>query len=231
MPVELKVPEVGESIKEVQIGKWFKGPGERVAKDDNVVEIESDKATVDLPAPAAGTIGQVLKQAGETAAVGEVIGYLLAADEAAVAHAASGNNAAPASPAPPAAAAKQPPSSTPANEPPPVPAAGQPQRLETPPFVMPAAARLLAEQGLAAEAVHATGPGGRLLKEDVERHLERAAVEVAGAQAPSPAVPPPLPPAPADAGASRPAAAGRKGRLPARARRRRAAAIAKRNSS
>src|SRR5260221_11722413 len=80
--LELKVPEVGESITEVQIGKWHKGVGERVEKDDPVVELESDKATVDLPAPGAGTVSKVLKQAGQTAAVGEVIGYLAAPNEA-----------------------------------------------------------------------------------------------------------------------------------------------------
>ena len=74
--LELKVPSVGESITEVQIGKWHKSVGQAVEKDENVVELESDKATVDLPAPATGTIAKMLKQSGETAAVGEVIGYV-----------------------------------------------------------------------------------------------------------------------------------------------------------
>src|SRR6476619_1304334 len=76
MSVELKVPEVGESISEVQIGSWLKEEGEHVEKDENLVEIETDKATVELPAPAAGVIAKVLKHNGDTAAVGEVIGYL-----------------------------------------------------------------------------------------------------------------------------------------------------------
>ena len=76
MPIELKVPEVGESITEVQIGTWKKREGEGVAMDDSIVEIESDKATVDLPAPAAGTVTKILKASGEKARVGEVIGYL-----------------------------------------------------------------------------------------------------------------------------------------------------------
>ncbi len=76
MPVELKIPAVGESISEVTIGAWRKGVGERVAQDEEVVELETDKATFDLPAPAAGVITKILKQPGETAAVGEVIGYL-----------------------------------------------------------------------------------------------------------------------------------------------------------
>ena len=74
--LELKVPSVGESITEVQIGKWHKNVGQQVEKDENVVELESDKATVDLPAPAAGTVARMLKKSGEIAAVGEVIGYV-----------------------------------------------------------------------------------------------------------------------------------------------------------
>ncbi len=76
MPVELKVPPIGESITEVQIGEWRKREGEPVEKDENLVEIETDKATVELPAPIAGTVTKMLKKRGETAAVGEVIGYM-----------------------------------------------------------------------------------------------------------------------------------------------------------
>jgi 2-oxoglutarate dehydrogenase E2 component (dihydrolipoamide succinyltransferase) len=76
MPVELKVPEVGESITEVQIGEWRKKVGEHVEKDEALVEIETDKATVEISAPVAGSIAKMLKKNGETAAVGEVIGYM-----------------------------------------------------------------------------------------------------------------------------------------------------------
>lgn len=76
MAVEIKVPEVGESITEVQIGAWHKREGEHVKKDEGVVEIESDKATVEVPAPITGVLAKLLKQSGESAAVGEVIGYL-----------------------------------------------------------------------------------------------------------------------------------------------------------
>jgi 2-oxoglutarate dehydrogenase E2 component (dihydrolipoamide succinyltransferase) len=70
MPLELKVPPVGESITEVQIGAWLKRVGEPVRKDESLVEIESDKATAELPAPADGVITHVQKQRGETAQVG-----------------------------------------------------------------------------------------------------------------------------------------------------------------
>src|SRR5882762_11677011 len=76
MSLELKVPTVGESITEVEIGGWLKKQGEVVQKDEPVVTLESEKATVELPAPEAGTITQVLKQKGEVAKVGEVIAYL-----------------------------------------------------------------------------------------------------------------------------------------------------------
>lgn len=76
MAVELKVPAVGESITEVQIGQWLKGEGQHAEKDENLVEIETDKATVEISAPISGTITQVLKRSGEAAVVGEVIGYM-----------------------------------------------------------------------------------------------------------------------------------------------------------
>jgi 2-oxoglutarate dehydrogenase E2 component (dihydrolipoamide succinyltransferase) len=76
MPIELKVPAMGESITEVEIGSWLKPEGASVAKDENVVTLESDKATVELPSPAAGKITRILKKKGQQAAVGEVIAYL-----------------------------------------------------------------------------------------------------------------------------------------------------------
>ena len=74
MAVELKVPAVGESITEVQIGQWHIGAGQNIEKDENLVEIETDKATVEIVAPVSGTLSKVLKNTGETAVVGEVIG-------------------------------------------------------------------------------------------------------------------------------------------------------------
>ncbi len=76
MTIELKVPAVGESITEVQIGEWRKNEGDIAEKDENLVEIETDKATVELSAPVKGKLAKVLKHSGDTAAVGEVIGYM-----------------------------------------------------------------------------------------------------------------------------------------------------------
>ena len=76
MPVPLKVPNVGESITEVEIGEWLKKSGEFVAENDPVVVIETEKATVELPAPVSGKVTEILKKQGEKAAVGEAIGYM-----------------------------------------------------------------------------------------------------------------------------------------------------------
>ena len=76
MPIEVKVPEVGESISEVQIGEWLKNEGDFVERDDEVVIIETDKATVEVSAPESGTITKILKRPGQTASVHEVIGYI-----------------------------------------------------------------------------------------------------------------------------------------------------------
>ncbi len=154
MPVELKVPAVGESITEVQIAQWRKKVGDRAEKDENLVEIESDKATVELPAPVSGTLTQILKQPGDTAAVGEVIGYM--AEGAAA-------------PSSPTAA----------------PAAGDGKQTIAAPWVMPAAERILAQENIPAASVAATGPGGRVLKEDAQRAVEQRAAERVSIPSPS----------------------------------------------
>jgi 2-oxoglutarate dehydrogenase E2 component (dihydrolipoamide succinyltransferase) len=174
MAVELKVPSVGESITEVFIGTWHKSEGDRVEQDENVVELESEKATFDVPAPAAGVVSRIAKKPGDSAAVGEVIAYIeetASADE----------QKAPKKPGP---KAEQPPRHEQAAAPARADAAADQQRKREPagpveaaeeggPRVMPSASRVLAEHGLRHEQVEATGPGGRVLKEDVIRHVER----------------------------------------------------------
>ncbi|MGO9109152.1 MAG: 2-oxoglutarate dehydrogenase complex dihydrolipoyllysine-residue succinyltransferase [Thermoguttaceae bacterium] len=124
MKHELKVPTVGESIQEVQIGQWLKGEGQWANKDESLVEIESDKATVDVAAPVAGIVVQVLHRQGDVVPVGTLIGYLEEAPrpDAAMKPAAAAASLAPAStaataPQPqavaPAAAPQQPTSAPP----------------------------------------------------------------------------------------------------------------------
>jgi 2-oxoglutarate dehydrogenase E2 component (dihydrolipoamide succinyltransferase) len=168
MAIELKVPEVGESITEVMIGAWKKREGDAVVVDESLVEIESDKATVELPAPAAGAITRILKGSGEKAVVGEVIGYLEPAGVAAARPAAT-----PAAPAPSPSAS----SPTPAG----------------PARVMPAAARVLGEAGVSGATVAGTGPGGRVTKGDALEAVARPAAPRPPAPAPRPTTAPLVP--------------------------------------
>ncbi|HOO16307.1 MAG: 2-oxoglutarate dehydrogenase complex dihydrolipoyllysine-residue succinyltransferase [Phycisphaerae bacterium] len=173
MAVELKIPEAGESITAVQIGRWLKSEGDFVQQDEPLVELESDKASMDLPAPVSGRISKLLKKTGDGARVGETIAVI---DETAVA------------PDKPAAEKPAQPSEARAA------VAATPRA--RPAHVMPAARRVLVERGLQAAEVDPTGPGGRLLKEDVQRHVatapeQAAAVEARAGETPARAAPPP----------------------------------------
>lgn len=187
---ELRVPEVGESITEVVIGQWHKQEGDAVERDEELVELESEKATFEAPAPIAGTLIKILKQPGDSAEVGEVIAYIgpaggsapsggkpaekpqPATEPEAASPNSSGSSQQPdAPPAPPAARDE------PIREPAPDHLGHRdrqfekdPDRVETAARVMPAAARALGEHKISPDDVQATGPGNRMLKEDVERH-------------------------------------------------------------
>lgn len=172
MAIELKVPSVGESITEVQMGEWLKSEGASVKRDEVIAKIETDKVTVDVTAPTDGVLSQIKVKQGQTANVGDVIAYV---EEGAAAAAAS---------AKPAEAPKAAPSAAP-----PPPAAAEDRsksvRPTIPPQgfarVMPSARRALKERGLSPDDVEATGPGGRVLKEDVDRLKDKPA-----AKAPAP---------------------------------------------
>jgi 2-oxoglutarate dehydrogenase E2 component (dihydrolipoamide succinyltransferase) len=162
---ELKVPSVGESIVEVEIGAWLKKEGEAFQADEPLVELITDKATLELPAPFAGTLKKILKAQGETARVGEAIALLEEGK---------------------AEAQVQAPTQA-------------PEEASPEPLAMPAAERLMREAGVSPEEVVGTGLGGRILKEDVERHLEeRKAPPRPAEPAPPLAAPPPSPQAPTD---------------------------------
>jgi 2-oxoglutarate dehydrogenase E2 component (dihydrolipoamide succinyltransferase) len=135
MAVELKVPSLGESVTQAQVGPWLKKEGESVAQDEPVVEVESEKATVVVPAPVAGVLRKVLRQTGETVAVGQALGEIEA-----------GAVAAPEA----AASTKPPPAPPPAQPPPKAPAAPAPGAAAAPlaTRLTPAARKLLAEHGL-----------------------------------------------------------------------------------
>src|SRR5580765_7488968 len=159
MRLELKIPAIGESITEVEIGGWLKNNGDMVNKDEPVVSLESEKATVELPAPDSGNLSDILKQKGDVAKIGEVIGYLE-----------TGNHQ------------PKPADKAPEKEPAPRQEA-KPAGQAAPQRVMPAAQVALEERGLRAEQVQGTGPGGRILKEDVLR-TEVSAAQTAPTQKP-----------------------------------------------
>jgi 2-oxoglutarate dehydrogenase E2 component (dihydrolipoamide succinyltransferase) len=162
--IEIKVPKPGESISEVMIGEWYVQEGQYVAADRNLVALESDKATFDVPAPRGGILTRILKKAGESAQVEEVIGFLQPAEAPAAA-------AAPAKPAPAAAPTSAAPAASAA--------AAAPKGAG---HVMPAAERLMAENKLPAGSVAGSGPGGRVLKEDVIRTVSAGSVSVGGSR-------------------------------------------------
>src|SRR5437868_13906599 len=115
---EIRVPSLGESVTEATIGKWFKKAGDAVAVDEPLVELETDKVTIEVPAPSAGVLGEVAAKDGETVAVGALLGQINdgAAGAAANPAAAPAKAAAPAAPRP-AAAAHAGPKAAPADTP------------------------------------------------------------------------------------------------------------------
>lgn len=150
MTLEVKVPSSGESISEVFVGEWRKQVGEHVQKGEIIVELETDKVTLEIPAPISGTIESILAEEGDNVAVGAVIAEL-SEDEGQVE-----SEADPTSPEQTDEAAK------PATE------------AEQGVTVMPAAERLIAQHGLNKDDIKPTGPGNRLLKEDVQRHIQES---------------------------------------------------------
>jgi len=182
MAVELVVPQAGESVQEVQVGEWRKRDGDYVERDELLVEVETDKAAMDLPAPASGRLS-ILKKQGELAKVGDVLASVdeTAARQEPSARADDGR-AEPARHSDPDAQARpRQPDQTPAS-------ATQSSRPETrpgasEPTLMPAARRAMAQAGLGPQQVEPSGPGGRVLKEDVQR---AAAGIISRAQAPAP---------------------------------------------
>jgi 2-oxoglutarate dehydrogenase E2 component (dihydrolipoamide succinyltransferase) len=181
MPIEVVVPRVGESITEVRLGDWRKSPGEAVASDEVLIELESEKATFDLPAPSAGVLLKVLKEGGSTAAIGEAIAII---DESAV-------------PAGGAKPAGKPSAEKPAEKSAPV--TGDPSTTgkKGDGHVMPSAARVAHDLGVSAQQATGTGPGGRITKEDVEKSAKSgkaeapASVPVKASKAPTEIVPAP----------------------------------------
>ena len=207
MVIDVDVPEMGESVSEVTVLEWLKGEGDFVEKDEPICVLETDKANVDLPSPASGTLQQV-KQVDDTLNVGELLARI---DESGKPVAA----AAPAPVAPPTPAPQPQPVAAPVSEPavpvsPPV-AVSAPASTASGPTdldgLSPAVRRLVEENGLGASQIVGTGRGGRLIKQDVlaflkerendERDSQSAALASALAPEQAPEPRPPAPQAPA----------------------------------
>ena len=166
---EIKVPAFGESIQEVQVAEWFKQPGDFVERDEEIVELESEKASQAIVSEKAGVLKEIKVQSGEFAKVGDLL-CVLDTDAKASAAGAGGTATAAAGG-----------SSTAVME--------APAKSGDTNWIMPAAQRVLSEYKISADQIRPTGPGGRLQKEDVLKYIEANGLKPGQAPAASAAVP------------------------------------------
>ncbi|PJZ53070.1 2-oxoglutarate dehydrogenase complex dihydrolipoyllysine-residue succinyltransferase [Leptospira adleri] len=172
MSVEIKVPEMGESITEATIANWVKKEGEQVKQDEILLELETDKATMEVPAPSSGVLQKIHKKAGDTVKVKEIIGLI---DSAAAASA-------------PTPSSSPTPSKTTST-----PVSNNGSLNETLP---PAVRKLIDDNGLSASAISGSGKNGQITKEDVLKAIEAktsAPTAVAAKTAPTPEIPKAVP--------------------------------------
>jgi 2-oxoglutarate dehydrogenase E2 component (dihydrolipoamide succinyltransferase) len=166
---EIRVPTLGESVTEATIGRWFKKTGDAVAVDEPLVELETDKVTIEVPAPSAGTLGEIVAKDGETVAVGALLGQITegaAGARPAAAKPAEAPAARPAAAAAPAAQ-KSPPSDAP---------------------LAPSVRKLSAESGIDASTVPGSGKDGRVTKGDMLAAIEKAAASPTAVSQPAAAI-------------------------------------------
>ena len=183
---DIRVPTLGESVTEATIGKWFKKPGDAVAVDEPLVELETDKVTIEVPAPAAGVLTDIAAKDGETVAVGALLGQIK--EGAAAAAAPSKSSPAPAgrpdqktsTTAPIGAADEEPQPRVPPK------ADAQPKSKDMP--VPPSVRKLAAESGMDVSTVPGSGKDGRVTKGDMMVAIERAASAATPVSQPAAAV-------------------------------------------
>jgi 2-oxoglutarate dehydrogenase E2 component (dihydrolipoamide succinyltransferase) len=167
---EIRVPTLGESVTEATIGRWFKKTGDAVAVDEPLVELETDKVTIEVPSPSAGTLGEIVAKDGETVAVGALLGQITEGAAGAKPSAAKPAEAAPARSAAAAAAPaaqKSPPSDAPQ---------------------APSVRKLSAESGIDASTVPGSGKDGRVTKGDMLAAIEKAAAAPTAVNQPAAAI-------------------------------------------
>jgi 2-oxoglutarate dehydrogenase E2 component (dihydrolipoamide succinyltransferase) len=198
--IDVVMPQMGESIVEGTLTKWLKQPGERVERDEPLFEISTDKVDTEIPAPAAGTMGEILVQEGATVGINTIVGRI--------------NDNGASSPAAPVAAAAAPVAPTPVASAPvastpvasaPAPAAQAPAApvatIEDAGPLSPLVRKMAREQNIDLAQVKGTGAGGRITKQDLEAYIEarvaaptQAAPPPPAPQAPAPSTPPAPPP-------------------------------------
>ena len=189
--IEVKVPQLSESVAEATLLQWKKKPGQAVEMDEILIEIETDKVVLEVPAPAAGVLAQVLKNDGDSCIAEEVIAKIDTEGQEAVSGAMQIKSVPPAQPAPGEKPGVRPEV-----------AALAETKSEV---AMPAAAKLMAELDLPVGSVQGTGRGGRVTKGDVLEAVESGAAKPAAEMPPAPVAPPQLAPAPRPAAAATPA--------------------------
>ena len=182
MALTLRVPALGESIREATLGAWKRAEGDEISADEPLVEVESEKATLEVPSPGAGILRKILRKTGETVAVGDIIAeidQISAQSGAAAAAAPSAKSPAPAS------------------------ADGGKSSNGGAPRAAPSARKAMAESGIAPGDVKGSGRGGRISKQDVDRAVEERASHAAPTRAPEPVELPPVARASLDVGRER----------------------------
>ncbi len=171
MSTEIRVPTLGESVTEATVAQWFKKPGDAVAADEPLVELETDKVTLEVPAPAAGVLAEIIVQEGDTVEVNALLGAI-------------GEGAGDVKATPKPAAKKEEPAKAAAA---PAPAKSAPAKAEAAKSdapLSPAVRKMVAENDVDPAKIEGTGKDGRLLKADVQAALE-AKTEAPAAPAPS----------------------------------------------
>lgn len=188
MATDVIIPALGESITEATVGEWLKQPGDKVAADEPIVSLETDKVAVEVPSPIAGTMGEQLFKVGDTVTIGVAIARVEAGEGApAKAEAPTPGVVKDAAPAKAAAAAPAPAAPAAAPEPAPAAAAPAPAPAAEPEPMAPAVRRLIGDYNLDPKSITGTGLDGRLTKGDVLAAIEAGTAKTVGAAVAAPA--------------------------------------------
>jgi 2-oxoglutarate dehydrogenase E2 component (dihydrolipoamide succinyltransferase) len=181
MTVEIKVPTLGESVSEATVAKWFKKPGDAVAADEPLCELETDKVTIEVNAPSAGALASIAADEGTDVGVDALLGTIDETAEGAAAAPAAASPPPPAAePAPAPAAPPPPPAAAPAAASPPpaaAPAAAPAANTSSRPPLSPAVRKLVDDNDMDAALITGTGPDGRVTKGDALKAIENGSAK------------------------------------------------------